>query len=144
MKFYSTKNKNHSVTLKDAVIRGLAPDNGLYMPEQIPQFPKVFFDSISDRSFQENSFEIAKHLLGYEIPEADLRRMVNHTVSFDAPLVEVEKNVFALELFHGPTLAFKDFGARFMSQLLGVFFATAGKGNCDSCCHFGRHRKRCG
>jgi threonine synthase len=128
MKFYSTKNKNHSVTLKDAVIRGLAPDNGLYMPEQIPQFPKVFFDSISDRSFQENSFEIAKHLLGHEIPEADLRRMVNHTVSFDAPLVEVEKNVFALELFHGPTLAFKDFGARFMSQLLGYFSRQQEKG----------------
>jgi threonine synthase len=121
MKFYSTKNKSHSVTLKDAVIRGLAPDNGLYMPEQIPQFPKIFFDSISDRSFQENSFEVAKHLLGHEIPVADLRRMVNHTISFDAPLVEVEKDVFALELFHGPTLAFKDFGARFMSQLLGYF-----------------------
>ena len=121
MKFYSTKNKHHKVSLRDAVVRGLAPDNGLYMPECIPQLPTSFFENISKRSFQENSFEVAKLLLGSEIPTSDLKRMVDHTVSFDAPLVHVGKNVFALELFHGPTLAFKDFGARFMSQLLAYF-----------------------
>jgi threonine synthase len=121
MKFYSTKNKQHRVSLREAVVRGLAPDNGLYMPEQISQLPRAFFENISGRTFQENSFTIAKHLLGHEIPATDLRRMIDHTISFDAPLVDVGKNVFALELFHGPTLAFKDFGARFMSQLLGYF-----------------------
>jgi threonine synthase len=119
MNFYSTNNKKHTVSLSEAVIKGLAPDNGLYMPEQIPLLPPKFFDTIHTKSFVEIAFEVAKNLLGDDLPEEELRRIVSHTIQFDAPLVEIEKDVFALELFHGPTLAFKDFGARFMSQLLG-------------------------
>src|SRR5688572_4097037 len=121
MNLYSTKNKSHEVSLKEAVIRGLAPDNGLYMPIEITPLPDSFFNSFHEKSFAEISFEVAKHLIGADLPEAELRRIVEHTIQFDAPLIEVEKNVYALELFHGPTLAFKDFGARFMSQLLGYF-----------------------
>ncbi|HEY0741452.1 MAG TPA: threonine synthase [Chryseosolibacter sp.] len=121
MILYSTKNRSHQVTLREAVIRGLAPDNGLYMPTEIRSLPRTFFGSLPERSFQEISFDVAKHLIGDSLPEQELKRIVDHTIQFDAPLVEVEKNIFALELFHGPTLAFKDFGARFMSQLLGYF-----------------------
>lgn len=121
MNYYSTNNKNHNVTLKEAVLKGLAPDNGLYMPETIPVLPKTFFDSLPEKSFQQIAFEVAQVLLQNDVPENELRRIIEHTITFDAPLIEVEKNVFALELFHGPTLAFKDFGARFMSQLLGYF-----------------------
>ena len=121
MKFYSTNNKSHFVTLEESVIRGLAPDNGLYMPEMLSPFPAPFFDSLHEKSFQDIAFAVANHWLADDVPEKELRAMVEHTVSFDAPLVEVEKDIFALELFHGPTLAFKDFGARFMSQLLGHF-----------------------
>jgi threonine synthase len=121
MKFYSTNNKNHKVSLREAVIQGLAPDNGLYMPEHIARLPKEFFDTLEKKSFKEIAFEIAKLLLGDEVSEAELKNIITQTIQFDAPLVEVEKNTYALELFHGPTLAFKDFGAKFMSQLLGYF-----------------------
>lgn len=122
MKFYSTNNKNHKVTLQEAVIQGLAPDQGLYMPETIPVLPKVFFQSLPGKTFQEIAFDVIRHVLGAgELPDDELKKMVGHTITFDAPMVEVEKNIFALELFHGPTLAFKDFGARFMSQMLGYF-----------------------
>ena len=107
--------------MREAVLKGLAPDNGLYMPETIPVFPKEFFDSLPDKSFQQIAFEVAQAFLQDDVPADELKRMIEHTITFDAPLVEVEKNTFALELFHGPTLAFKDFGARFMSQLLGYF-----------------------
>jgi threonine synthase len=121
MKFYSTNNKNHKVSLKDAVIRGLAPDSGLYMPETIPALPHEFLQTLSSRSFQDISFEVARTLLQGELSEADLKKIIAHTIQFDAPLVPIEKDIFSLELFHGPTLAFKDFGARFMSQLLAHF-----------------------
>src|SRR5690349_11722347 len=121
MKFYSTNNRNHKVELKQAVTQGLAPDNGLYMPEQIPVLPKSFFDSLSTKTFPEIALAVTQNLLGDDVPAAELKRIVEHTIQFDAPLVKVEDHVFALELFHGPTLAFKDFGARFMSQLLGYF-----------------------
>jgi len=121
MKYYSTNSKNTYVTLREAVIQGLAPDNGLYMPEKIPALPKEFFDTIGERSFREIAFDVAKTLIGNDIDTAELKRIVDHTIQFDAPIVEVEKDVYALELFHGPTMAFKDFGARFMSQLLGYF-----------------------
>jgi threonine synthase len=121
MNFYSTNNKNHKVSLKEAVIQGLAPDQGLYMPETIPVLPEIFFQTLPEKTFPEMAFEVARNVLGSELPDADLKKMVDHTIQFDAPLVEVDKNIFALELFHGPTLAFKDFGARFMSQMLGYF-----------------------
>jgi threonine synthase len=121
MLFYSTNNKSHKATLEEAVVRGLAPDGGLYMPERIELFDQQFFNSLPDQSFQQIGFEVARKLLGSDLPETELKRIIEHTISFDAPLVKLEDNIFALELFHGPTLAFKDFGARFMSQLLGYF-----------------------
>jgi len=121
MKFYSTNNRSQKVSLREAVIQGLAPDNGLYMPESITPLPKSFFDNIAKMSFQDMAYTVANNLLQGDLPEAELRRIVEHTLQFDAPLVKVEDYVYALELFHGPTMAFKDFGARFMSQLLGYF-----------------------
>ncbi len=121
MNFYSTNNYSHRVSLKEAVLQGLAPDQGLYMPEQIIPLSKSFFDSISNFSFQDIGFKVASQLIGGDLPAAELERIVAHTIQFDAPLVEVDKNIYALELFHGPTLAFKDFGARFLSGLLGYF-----------------------
>jgi len=121
MKFYSTNSSKHFVSLQEAVIKGLAPDNGLYMPERIPTFSQEFINSLSEKSFREIAFAVAKEFVGEDVSSDQLKSIIDHTISFDAPLVEVEKNIFALELFHGPTLAFKDFGARFMSQMLGHF-----------------------
>lgn len=121
MRFYSTNTTQQFVTLQQAVIQGLAPDNGLYMPEQIPVFPSEFFKTLSGKTFQEIALAVAKPFVGDEIPEEQLQTIIHNTITFDAPLVEVEKNIFSLELFHGPTAAFKDFGARFMSQVLGYF-----------------------
>jgi len=121
MKFYSTNNPAQQTSLREAVIQGLAPDNGLYMPEQIPQLPADFVAALPDLSPAEIAFTVAQAFVQNDVPAEELRRIVEHTVNFDVPLAEVEHNVHALELFHGPTLAFKDFGARFMSQLLGYF-----------------------
>ncbi len=121
MNYYSTNNRNLKVNLRDAVIKGLAPDNGLFMPEVIPVLSNDFFKTLRTKSFQQIGFDVAKNIIGSDIPETDLKRIVEHTIQFDAPLIEIEKDVFSLELFHGPTLAFKDFGARFLSGLLGYF-----------------------
>jgi threonine synthase len=121
MKFYSTNNPKHLVSFQEAVINGLAPDNGLYMPEKIPGFKPEFFNALAEKSFQDIAFDVARAFVEEVITAEQLRKIIAHTITFDAPLVEIEKNVFALELFHGPTLAFKDFGARFMSQVLGHF-----------------------
>src|SRR5690606_8269481 len=127
MRFYSTNNPNNYTTLREAVLQGLAPDNGLYMPEYIPAFDKAFFEALPGRKFNDLAFDVARAFTGDDVPEDALRRIVDHTIAFDAPLVEVEPNIHALELFHGPTMAFKDFGARFMSQLLGYFAQSIGK-----------------
>lgn len=121
MKFYSTNHNSPDVTLRDAVVKGLAPDRGLYMPETIKRLPDSFFAGIDGMSFQEMSFEVAKAFFGEDIPEQDLKQIVFDTLSFDTPAVRVEDNIHSLELFHGPTLAFKDVGARFMARLLGYF-----------------------
>jgi threonine synthase len=121
MKFYSTNNRSVRVDLREAVTRGLAPDNGLYMPETIPVMPAAFFRELHQLTFQEIGFAITRSLLAGTIPDDELRKIVDHTIQFDAPLIEIEPEIHALELFHGPTLAFKDFGARFMSQMLGYF-----------------------
>ena len=128
MHFYSTNNTSLRTTLKEAVTQGLAPDKGLYMPERIPEFPKSFFQSLHEKSFQQIAFEVAEKFTGDEIPSEELRKIIEHTVQFDAPLVSLETNISALELFHGPTLAFKDFGARFMSRLLGYFSSYERRG----------------
>ena len=119
MKFYSTRNKEYRVSLRDAVIRGLAPDEGLYMPEQLLPLPARFFRDLKTMSYQGIALEIADQFFGDDIGREHLERMIDHTIQFDVPLVQIENDVYALELFHGPTMAFKDFGARFMSQLLG-------------------------
>lgn len=121
MKFYSTNNKNHKVDLREAVIQGLAPDSGLYMPESISQLSPAFIKSLPTLTFNEIGFVVAQALVGDDVPDQELKKIVDHTLQFDAPLVEVQPDVFALELFHGPTLAFKDFGASFLAGLLGYF-----------------------
>ena len=121
MNYYSTNNSTYKATLQEAVIKSLAPDNGLFMPEKIPAFNPEFFSSLHEKTFSEIAFNVAQSFIGNDIPPGRLKKIIDHTITFDAPLVEIERKIFALELFHGPTLAFKDFGARFMSQVLGYF-----------------------
>lgn len=108
-------------SLREAVINGLAPDKGLYMPQQIKRLPDSFFENIETLSFQEIACTVADAFFGEDIPQEELRRIVCDTLSFDTPLVPVTGNICSLELFHGPTLAFKDVGARFMARLLSYF-----------------------
>ena len=121
MKYYSTNKSVSEVSLKEAVTKGLADDKGLFMPERIEELPASFFENIHKMSFQEISFEVAKKFFGEDIPEKDLKEIVYDTLSFDCPVVPVNDNIYSLELFHGPTLAFKDVGGRFMARLLAYF-----------------------
>lgn len=121
MRFYSTNQKSPEVGIKEAVLRGLAPDGGLYMPGKIPVLPSDFFTHIRSLSFQDISFEIARRLFGEDIPSKILKTIVYEALTFDAPLVRLDQKLYVLELFHGPTLAFKDFAARFMARLMGYF-----------------------
>jgi len=121
MNYYSLNNKTHKVSFQEAVIQGLAPDRGLYFPETITPLSATFFETIETISHEEIAFEAIKQFVGSEIPEAELKQILKETLSFDFPLVKVEENVFSLELFHGPTMAFKDVGARFMSRCLAYF-----------------------
>ncbi len=118
MNWYSTNDAAHRATFAEAVDRGIAPDGGLYMPEELPLLPASFFRSAPQLSFQELSFRVAHALLGDDIPEEDLRSIVTGAISFPAPLQVLDETCSVLELFHGPTLAFKDFGARFMARTL--------------------------
>lgn len=121
MKYYSTNHKAPRVNLQTAVTKGLAPDNGLYMPERINAFDASFFNEICDLSLQEVSYRVADKFFGKDIEHDTLKALVYDTMQFDIPLVKVSENIFSLELFHGPTLAFKDVGARFMARLLSHF-----------------------
>lgn len=121
MKYYSTNRQAPEVTLSDAVIKGLAHDKGLYMPERINPLPQSFFDHIEDMTLQEIAFEVAKAFFGEDIPADDLKHIVYDTLQFDIPLVKVNDSIYSLELYHGPTCAFKDVGARFMARLLSYF-----------------------
>lgn len=121
MRYYSTNKQTPWATLHEAVVKGLAPDKGLYMPETIKRLPHSFFDSIENLSFQEMAFEVSKAFFGEDVEENALKQIVFDTLSFDTPVVKVEENIYALELFHGPTLAFKDVGAKFMARLLQYF-----------------------
>ncbi|MEN9571875.1 MAG: threonine synthase [Bacteroidota bacterium] len=127
MKYYSTNHKSPLVSFKEATIQGQAPDKGLYFPEQIPQLPKQFIDQLDQYSNEEIAYTVIKPYVADEIPEQELRRIVSETVSFDIPLVKVTDSIFSLELYHGPTLAFKDIGARFMSRCLGHFVKNRDK-----------------
>ena len=121
MQYYSTNNTATRECLETAVVKGLAADRGLYMPTSIRPLPQDFFDNIQDMSLQEISFRVAECFFGEDIPADDLRQIVYDTMSFPIPAVKVTDNIYSLELFHGPTLAFKDVGARFMARLLGYF-----------------------
>ena len=129
MKYYSTNKQAPQASLSEAVVRGLATDRGLYMPERIKPLPQEFFDGIEKMTFQEIAYHVADAFFGEDIPADDLRHIVYDTLAFDAPVVHVDGNIHSLELYHGPTLAFKDVGARFMARLLGYFNAQLdGKG----------------
>ena len=126
MKYYSTNGKAPLADLEKAVVRGLAEDRGLYMPERIPVLPADFYAHIQTLTFQEIACTVADALFGEDVPEQELHRIVEETLSFDCPVVPVTRSIGALELFHGPTLAFKDVGARFMARLLRYFTQGAG------------------
>lgn len=121
MRLYSTKNRQKFVSLSEAVFRGLPEDNGLYMPEFIPRLSDDFFKNLKNYSFQALAFEVARQLLRGGIPENDLQTIIENAVNFPAPIVSLNENTHILELFHGPSLAFKDFGACFMAQLMSYF-----------------------
>jgi threonine synthase len=128
MKYYSTNGNAPIADLHKAVVKGLAEDRGLYMPERIQKLPKAFFDNIQDMTFQEIAYNVASAFFGEDVDLDALKDIVYDTLSFDCPVVEVKDNIYTLELFHGPTLAFKDVGARFMARLLQYFIKQEGKG----------------
>jgi threonine synthase len=121
MQYYSTNHNSPKVSFKEATIQGQAPDKGLYFPERIPALPEGFIGNIRQYSNEEIAYQVIAPYVGDSIPENELRRIVKETVSFDIPLVKVTDGIYSLELYHGPTLAFKDIGARFMSRCLGYF-----------------------
>ena len=128
MKYYSTNGKAPIADLHKAVVKGLAEDRGLYMPEKIKQLPKDFFDTIETKTFQEIAYTVADAFFGEDVDAKSLKQIVYDTLSFDCPIVKVKDNIYTLELFHGPTLAFKDVGARFMARLLQYFIKQENKG----------------
>ncbi len=121
MKYYSLNHNAPNVSFQDAVIQGIAPDKGLYFPDTITPLNADFFDTIENLSNEEIAYQAIKQFVGNEIPEIILKEIIAETLCFDFPVIEVEKDIYALELFHGPTMAFKDVGARFMSRCLGHF-----------------------
>ena len=127
MKYYSTNHQAPDAFLQEAVVKGLASDKGLYMPEVIQSLPQSFYDNIENLSFQEIAYQVADAFFGEDVPADVLKEIVYDTLSFDAPCVKVKENIYSLELFHGPTLAFKDVGGRFMARLLGYFIRKEGQ-----------------
>ena len=121
MRYFSTNHNSDSVSLSEAVVKGLAPDRGLYMPERIERLPDEFFENMRNLTFRDIAFEVAKAFFGEDIDEDGLRAIVDDTLAFDCPVVNVGDGIWSLELFHGPTLAFKDVGARFMARMLSYF-----------------------
>src|SRR5690606_24639104 len=121
MKYYSLNNREHISSFENAVLKGLAPDRGLYFPKEIVRLSTSFFKGISESSREEVAMEAVKGYVGDEIPQEVLEEIIKDTLSFKIPVVPLEENVSVLELFHGPTLAFKDVGARFMAGTLGYF-----------------------
>ncbi len=134
MNFYSTNGQAPIATLEKAVVKGLAEDKGLYMPERIKVLPQEFFDNIENLSFQEIAYTVADAFFGEDVPAEDLKKIVYDTLAFDCPCVKVTDSIYSLELFHGPTLAFKDVGARFMARLLQYYtrFSRESRSSRDS------------
>ena len=129
MKYYSTNKQAPMASLQEAVVKGLAADKGLFMPMTVKPLPQEFYDTIDTLSFQEIAYRVADAFFGEDIPAETLKQIVYDTLSFDVPLVKVSENIYSLELFHGPTLAFKDVGGRFMARLLGYFIKKEGQKN---------------
>lgn len=127
MKYYSTNYQASDATLQEAVVKGLASDKGLFMPYEIKALSQSFYDQIENLSFQEIAYKVADAFFGEDIPAETLKQIVYDTLNFDAPVVKVRENIYSLELFHGPTLAFKDVGGRFMARLLGYFIKQEGQ-----------------
>ncbi|HZK68431.1 MAG TPA: threonine synthase [Paludibacter sp.] len=127
MKYYSTNKKVEGVSLEDAVVKGLAEDKGLFMPDSIKILPQAFFDTIETLSFQEIAYTVADAFFGEDVEAEALKKIVYETLNFNTPIVPVADNIYSLELYHGPTLAFKDVGGRFMSRLLGYFIQKQAK-----------------
>ena len=127
MKYYSTNHQTPDVSLQEAVVKGLAADKGLFMPERINALPTSFFEQMSQMSLQEVAYQVAQAFFGEGIPADKLKQIVYDTMNFNIPLVKVSDNIYSLELFHGPTLAFKDVGARFMARMLGYFVSGQDK-----------------
>ncbi|HEY8927823.1 MAG TPA: threonine synthase [Mucilaginibacter sp.] len=121
MQLYSTKNPSTRVSFKEAVFNSMPQDKGLYMPVSIPRLDDKFLNNLDGYTLPEIAFHVAKSLIGDDIPDADLKAIIYDAISFLAPVVKLEPNVFVLELWHGPSLAFKDFGARFMSRVMSYF-----------------------
>ncbi|RNC85328.1 MAG: threonine synthase [Balneola sp.] len=121
MRYYSTNNKTDFVSFEEAIFKGLPEDNGLYMPEVIPELPTSFFDGIDQLSLSEIGYEVISRFMGNEIADNELKILVEETLNFEIPLVAIKDNIYSLELFHGPTLAFKDVGARFLARCLSHF-----------------------
>ena len=127
MKYYSTNHQAPEASLQEAVVKGLASDKGLFMPEVIKPLSQSFYDNIENMSFQEIAYQVADAFFGEDVPADTLKQIVYDTLSFDVPAVKVKDNIYSLELFHGPTLAFKDVGGRFMARLLGYFIRKEGQ-----------------
>lgn len=121
MQLYSTNDKSYRVNFKEAIFRGLPPDNGLFMPETIRPLPSSFFAELPEMDFAEIAFRVSRHLIGDEIPAEELRELTAEAINFPAPVVRLDEHKYILELFHGPSLAFKDFGARFMARAMSYF-----------------------
>lgn len=128
MKYYSTNHTAPMASLEEAVVKGLAGDRGLYMPENIKHLPEEFFANIDKMSFQEIAYTVADAFFGEDVDADSLKKIVYDTLAFDCPVVPVTDKIYSLELFHGPTLAFKDVGARFMARLLQYFIKKEAKG----------------
>ncbi|MDA2921940.1 threonine synthase [Patescibacteria group bacterium AH-259-L07] len=128
MKFYSTNNKKLRVSLKDAVLMGLARDGGLFMPEKISRLPARFFKTIERLSFQDLSYQVVKPFFKRDVPLKTLKNIINDAFNFTVPLVQLTDHIYSLELFHGPTLSFKDFGARFMARLTSYLMRNSKQG----------------
>ena len=121
MRYFSLNHKAPEVSFQEAVVRGLAPDKGLYFPKEIATLPDSFFNSIESLDNVTIAYEAIKQFVGDEIPEQDLKAILSDVLSFDFPVVDIENHIASLELYHGPTMAFKDVGARFMARCLGYF-----------------------
>jgi threonine synthase len=125
MQLYSTNHISENVGFEEAIFRGLPPDKGLYMPSFIPKLSLEFWENVDKLSLQEIAFEISNCLIGDDVPSNDLRKIINQAIDFEAPVVQVTENIYCLELFHGTSMAFKDFGARFMASIMSYFLGKS-------------------